>query len=196
MHTAGWEVCGVEPSAAASRIAPPSSPIQIHYTSLHEALFPLNYFDAITLSHVIEHVAEPAKLLALCRAFLRPGGIISLSTPNTLSMGHRLFQKYWYPLDLPRHLHLFSPDSMAVLLRDGSFQSICIRSISKSASATFLSSVALASKQTLFPQGLARIFGIPLAAAFHLVEAYRDRRGAGCGEEVFASAVKPLDSSL
>lgn len=47
--------------------------------------FPDASFDRVFLLDVLEHVREPASLLAECHRLLRPGGILTLSTPDRLA---------------------------------------------------------------------------------------------------------------
>jgi 2-polyprenyl-3-methyl-5-hydroxy-6-metoxy-1,4-benzoquinol methylase len=53
------------------------------------APFPESSFDRIFLLDVLEHVHEPDTLLAECHRLLRPGGILTLSTPDRLAF-HKL----------------------------------------------------------------------------------------------------------
>jgi hypothetical protein len=43
-------------------------------------------------------------------------------TPNVASLGHRLFKRDWIHLDPPRHLHLFTCRSLAVLAERAGFR--------------------------------------------------------------------------
>jgi hypothetical protein len=71
---------------------------------------------------VIEHIADPIRSLEICHRLLRPGGVLSLTTPNLASLGHSLFGRDWIGLDAPRHLVLFTPDSLARCLGRIGFQ--------------------------------------------------------------------------
>jgi hypothetical protein len=53
---------------------------------------------------------------------LKPGGQISITTPNFASKGHQIFGRDWFPLDAPRHLALFSPNSLRKALEALGFQ--------------------------------------------------------------------------
>ncbi len=69
-------------------------------------------FDVITLSHVIEHMHHPIEVLRACYRLMKPGGFLWIETPNIASEGHRLFGASWRGLEPPRHLVLFSLQSM------------------------------------------------------------------------------------
>lgn len=82
--------------------------------------YPDASFDAIVLSHVIEHVHDPGLHLRECLRVMRPGGRLVLLTPNGASWGHRHFGRDWRGLEPPRHLHVFAPATIrAVLGREG-----------------------------------------------------------------------------
>ncbi len=92
-------------------------------SEIHDLPKDLKY-DAITLSHVLEHVYDPKSLLeaVLCR--LKPGGYFYLSTPNFDSAGQSTFQKKWRGLDAPRHLSLFNSKCLKKLLEEIGFISV------------------------------------------------------------------------
>ncbi|HVZ46404.1 MAG TPA: methyltransferase domain-containing protein [Ramlibacter sp.] len=75
----------VEPSAAADRAArhPGLHVMRGRIEDLDAALD--GHFDAVSLLDVLEHVAEPAAMLARARRLLRPNGWLLLSVPN---IGH------------------------------------------------------------------------------------------------------------
>ena len=117
MKLRGWEVSGLDFDAAAVAAASRLYDITVHHGDLLSMRLPECSYDAIVLSHVIEHVPDPIALLAECRRLLRSGGRLVAVTPNTASQGHRLFQKEWLSLDPPRHLHLFNPVNLAACAR-------------------------------------------------------------------------------
>ena len=63
-------------------------------------------YDVITLWQVIEHLPSPWEVLAEAALRLRPGGLLVIATPNPESLQFRLFGRYWFHLDAPRHLQL------------------------------------------------------------------------------------------
>jgi len=79
------------------------------------ATYPDNYFDAVRLYHVIEHLDNPALCLSLIRKKLKKNGELILGTPNMESLMSKIFKPYWYNLDSPRHLFLFSPRTLKKL---------------------------------------------------------------------------------
>lgn len=112
MRDLGWKVAGVELDPVAVTVARDHFGLDINQGPLEEARFSDNQFDAITISHVIEHVADPVGLLRECHRILEPGGRIVVVTPNIESLGHRIFGEAWRGLEVPRHLVLFSTRSL------------------------------------------------------------------------------------
>lgn len=82
------------------------------------------YFDLITLNHVLEHVHDPIALLASAFLLLKPGGSLYVATPNIDSYGHKEFKSSWRGLEPPRHLVLFSSDTLRSKLFDVGFSNI------------------------------------------------------------------------
>lgn len=122
-RSAGWEVVGVEPDrtsqAEARRID-----LDVRLGGIECFSNKPASFDVITMSHVIEHVHDPRRVLSQAMALLKPGGCLYLDTPNIRSYGHKRFGRYWRGLEPPRHLVLFHWGSLEKLLRDIGFNHI------------------------------------------------------------------------
>jgi len=112
MRQLGWDVTGVEPDGAAVKVAREKLGLEVIEGSLEDAGLPDRYFDAVTMNHVIEHVPDPIGTLKECLRVLKPGGKLVVITPNIMSMGFQVFGEYWRGLEVPRHLHIFSPRSL------------------------------------------------------------------------------------
>jgi 2-polyprenyl-3-methyl-5-hydroxy-6-metoxy-1,4-benzoquinol methylase len=56
--------------------------------SIFEEYKPVRRFDNIVLGHVLEHVADPVGILAMCRSWLTPTGRVLAAVPNARSL-HR-----------------------------------------------------------------------------------------------------------
>lgn len=108
----GWEVAGVELSAAAARAAKEQFGIDVFVGDLADAPFAPASFDFIHLSHVIEHVPDPTAVLRSAASLLRPGGTVYIETPNEASFGAHVCGEYWFPWESPRHLYVFSPATL------------------------------------------------------------------------------------
>jgi SAM-dependent methyltransferase len=121
MQAAGWEVAGLELDPNAVEAAR-SVGLEAAQGTLEDAAYEPGSFDAITLSHVIEHLHDPVAALATCSRLLRSGGVLWLATPNFDSPGHRRFRRDWFGLDPPRHLVLFNRDALERALARTGFE--------------------------------------------------------------------------
>lgn len=108
MRSLGWTTAGVEVDAVAATYARDTFGLDVREGTLLDAGYAGASFDVVTLSHVIEHVDDPVELLRECLRVLRPGGRIVITTPNSASLGHRLFGAAWRGLEPPRHLAIFA----------------------------------------------------------------------------------------
>lgn len=110
----GWHTYGVDMDAHAIANAKKNGLKNVNLgTYKHLRTYPDNYFDAIRLHHVIEHIDNPGLCLELIRKKLKKNGELVIGTPNADSIVAVLFKSYWYNLDIPRHLFLFSPKTLA-----------------------------------------------------------------------------------
>ncbi|MEH6608902.1 MAG: class I SAM-dependent methyltransferase [Halioglobus sp.] len=72
--------------------------------SIYDPAYAKRKFDLIVLWHVLEHLENQDKLLDHLASALNSGGILILAVPNFGSWQRMVFGKYWFHLDLPRHL--------------------------------------------------------------------------------------------
>lgn len=68
--------------------------------------------DAVVMWHVVEHLADPWRVLRSCVENLKPGGVIAISTPNPSSLQFWLLKRYWAHVDAPRHLQLIPHETL------------------------------------------------------------------------------------
>jgi SAM-dependent methyltransferase len=115
MSDLGWIAQGVETDTRSARVARETYGFEVYGGTLQDAGFPADSFDAITMSHVIEHLRDPLLVLAECRRILKPGGVLVVTTPNYKCLGHRCFGRRWLGLDPPRHLYVFSRKSLDLM---------------------------------------------------------------------------------
>ena len=113
MRALGWEVHGMDIDGASLEQARAAG-LSVAEGTLEQpaGVAAEGGFDALTLNHVIEHLPDPVGALRRARDLLRPGGVLWVATPNLRSLAHRMFGRDWLSLDPPRHLVLFSADSL------------------------------------------------------------------------------------
>lgn len=111
-----WRAEGIDfdPGAVA---AARSRGLNVRHVNASAMELPQSSYDVITISHVIEHVHEPVRLLEGLFKALKPGGMLWLDTPNLDGKGHQRFGPNWRDLDPPRHLILFGGDTLFDVLR-------------------------------------------------------------------------------
>ncbi len=118
----GWDVYGIDmnENAIATGKKRGLNNLKLgEYEAIDE--YPDNYFDAIRLYHVIEHLNDPKLCLNLIRKKLKKGGELVMGTPNIESLVSKIFKSYWYNLDTPRHLFIFSPLTLRKLTEKNGF---------------------------------------------------------------------------
>lgn len=116
----GWDTMGIEVDPSAVAIAQKAD-LSVQMGTLETALLAPASFDVITICHVIEHLHDPVKAIQHMYALLKPGGQLWLATPNLEGAGHKKFGRDWIHLDPPRHLILFTPDSINKALTQAGF---------------------------------------------------------------------------
>ncbi len=75
-------------------------------------------FDAIIMTHVLEHFYDPKKVLFMIHNLLAKNGILYLTLPDASSLEARLFGKYWKGYDLPRHIIHYDAKSIKKILNN------------------------------------------------------------------------------
>lgn len=115
---AGYEVCAIEMDGRCCRYLSERAGIEtVHSDRPLQVLDTLAQADAIALWHVLEHLPDPAAVLAAVAGKLRPGGVLAIGVPNPRSLQFRLLGGRWAHLDAPRHLALIPPDALIARAR-------------------------------------------------------------------------------
>jgi SAM-dependent methyltransferase len=119
-----WDVNGVEINSHAAKIARDQNGLEIFIGTLEEATYPDNYFDAVTLWDVLEHLHNPSLSLQEIRRILKPDGILVFRVPNGKSWSEKIFGQYWAGLDSPRHLYVFDQFTLRRILEKERFDTL------------------------------------------------------------------------
>src|SRR3972149_3997734 len=149
--------------------------LSVREGTLEKQGYPDNYFDAITLKHVIEHVYDPVRLLKECHRILKPGGKLVLLTPNLESRGHKKFRHFWIGLDAPRHLFLFTAKTISEVIQRAGFKVIHLSSTGRISEFNWLGSYNLRkyhknvyfAKPDLFSRIMAKIYDKKVRLRIH-----------------------------
>jgi SAM-dependent methyltransferase len=187
MQRRGWKVAGIDPDPAAVASARargldvtqalPSDPAVAAHAGR---------YDAVVAVHVLEHVYDPVAFVKTCKTLLRPGGRLTLVTPNAGGRGRSVFGNDWRGLEPPRHLHLFDEGTLAPLLRAQGFKQPAVFSTARDAHNIYVSSRRLGRGQDIHaPRPLALKVAAKL---FQISEMAANALGGCWGEELVANA--------
>ena len=150
--------------------------------TLEEAAFPEASFDCVSLHHVLEHVHDPVKLLRDCRHVLKPGGDFLVVVPNIESVMHGVLGDAWVHLDVPRHLHHFSPASLEATAARAGLDMAEVTTSPSSASHVEYEFTEWTRRHLFVPGRLARLMwrtGVPFRPAARRTAAKADASGRG-----------------
>lgn len=118
LHAIGFSnLFGVDPFIAAGSC--PRAGVMIIRGTVADVAGP---FDLVMMHHSFEHMPDPAGVLALVYARLKPGGCALIRTPVARSDAWDRYGANWVQLDAPRHLHIVSPGGMNALSERAGFR--------------------------------------------------------------------------
>lgn len=105
LRAAGKAAIGIEPHEGYSAWAREALRLPVITIDWTEAQFAANRFDAITLFHVLEHLADPLGAVRQFARWLRPGGRLVIEVPNVEatcgSPRHRFHFAHLHGFNLP-----------------------------------------------------------------------------------------------
>ncbi len=78
-------------------------------------------YDAISMSHYLEHTLDPRKELAAAHTALAPGGRLLIEVPDPECKLGRLLGRFWLPWFQPQHQHLLPASGLEKLLKEAGF---------------------------------------------------------------------------
>lgn len=114
----GFNAHGAEPAEEAANTAALIPNAHVFKGFLHDAKYPDNHFDIITLFEVIEHLTNPIALTQEMTRILKPGGILLIGTGNGDSWTVKIQGAKWEYFDISGHgghISFFTPKSMQKL---------------------------------------------------------------------------------
>jgi len=141
----GWRATGVEIDPLAVSAARARG-LDVIEGEIGSAGFADESFDAVTSSHVIEHVHDPRAFLAESRRVLKNGGTLVAVTPNARSELRGRHGRHWLELDPPRHLVLFNADNLARLAIEVGLRDVSVKRTARLASFVHIASAGIAAK--------------------------------------------------
>jgi 2-polyprenyl-3-methyl-5-hydroxy-6-metoxy-1,4-benzoquinol methylase len=120
---AGWQVAGIELGEASAAYASRTLGFDIHHGSLFDFPGAPAEWDAIAFLEVIEHLESPRAALARIVEWLKPGGVLLVSTPNFDSLFRRLFGTRWWVVNCEdEHIVLFNRQTLERALQNAGLE--------------------------------------------------------------------------
>lgn len=89
--------------------------------------FAAGSFDVVTMIELLEHVRDPARVLAAAARWLRPGGLLYVTTPNARSLNRWLLGARWSVFSPPEHLTVWTAQGLSRALASAGFREIEVR---------------------------------------------------------------------
>ncbi len=142
------KVQGIEPSYEAYLFCKKKG-LNVKNGVIKDVLLTPNSFDIATMWDVIEHLSSPIEDLKIINRWLKPNGLIFISTHNIESNFAKLTGKH-YPMLMYQHLYHFTPETMKKILENSGFRVKGIYPFKKSWSLGYLHALLL----ELWPRSL------------------------------------------
>jgi 2-polyprenyl-3-methyl-5-hydroxy-6-metoxy-1,4-benzoquinol methylase len=190
MASLGWQVEGLDIDPVAVQVAAAKG-LKVRQGDLQSQQLAAGSFDAVVMSHVIEHVHGPLSLMKECHRILKPGGRLVVITPNIRSWGHRIYKNNWRGLEPPRHLQIFARSCLSTLSALAGFSSCKCHALTRGARGILLASQSLEQGRpaALRPGHALRLRAAIIGAA-EWAAGYLDR---DAGEELVLVSYKVLN---
>jgi 2-polyprenyl-3-methyl-5-hydroxy-6-metoxy-1,4-benzoquinol methylase len=112
LHAAGYQVRGLELSTRAVEAARSRFGDLFAVQDISRADPAVDGADVVVMTEVLEHVTDPAALIASLARLLRPGGTALVTTPNKSAAPRNA---YWLTDNPPVHLWWFSETTLRLL---------------------------------------------------------------------------------
>jgi len=195
MKALGWKrVVGVDINQEALERARQVLDVEVHCGSLPALKLAAGSFDAVSLSHTLEHVGDPVALLTEVHRLLKPGGQLAIVVPNIDSVSSRAYGVDWFHLDVPRHLVSFNRTTLTAAVTQTGFT---VKSLGSSPQPAYVLALLSLNRRARIPHSDRVEPRFP--ATFHARAALISLRalvacglGRTAGEELLLSAVKSL----
>lgn len=125
-NSTSFKAFGVDISEYAAKEAQKKG-LNVKNCDVLEAAFPDNYFDVVTLRHVLEHLHDPLKILKEVNRVLKKDGILIIEVPNLKYMLFKtnflakVFNKQPHLFETKEHLYHFDSATIIRLLKLSGF---------------------------------------------------------------------------
>jgi len=116
----GFEATGLEANTHAAEFGRNKYGLNIIEGYIEDLKTDVNY-DAVTMFHVLEHIADPRNMLIQVKDLLNKNGKLLIVVPNSQSFGACIFKNN-YNWNIPHHISFFNPDTLRELLIQSGFR--------------------------------------------------------------------------
>ncbi|MBI5659778.1 MAG: class I SAM-dependent methyltransferase [Nitrosomonadales bacterium] len=192
MRRRGWDAEGIDFDEKATGKITRRYGMKTYTGDLVACALPGSSYDAITMSHAIEHLYDPENTLKECLRILKPGGKLVVVTPNADSMGAALFGAFWRGWEPPRHLQIFSVKTLADFLHKAGFNINEIRTSSAGAAVIYRVSRTRQEKTGGQLSFLFRLWLVFWSYWKELAEFKAQKSGRHTGQNLLACATRSL----
>jgi 2-polyprenyl-3-methyl-5-hydroxy-6-metoxy-1,4-benzoquinol methylase len=79
-------------------------------------------FEFLCMNDLVEHLFDPLEFLGQCLRILKPGGYLSIATPNGEGFDFKILREKTKNITPPEHLNYFNPHSIEQLLKRAGFE--------------------------------------------------------------------------
>lgn len=177
MRALGWRrVVGVDVSESAVRRVHEVLGIEAYLGDIREHGLPDQSFDAVSMSHTLEHLHDPVAALSEIRRLTKPGGRVAIVVPNVSSLGSRVLGRHWIGLDVPRHVVNFTPRGLRQALARAGLEVVALKTSAQAA-------------YTFVAMGAARRNGVPHSRYASAEYRFSTGEGATAGAVIAAEYV-------
>lgn len=112
----GYDVSGIEPHAGYSEYTRRVFGISVMTATIDEAPIAAGSLDAVTISHVVEHLPDPLQALSTLNKWLRHGGILLVEVPDMDRVPRELTEHFHYA-----HIYNFNHRTLRAMLEKAGF---------------------------------------------------------------------------
>lgn len=127
MRNDGYDVYGIELQKDAVNRANKKLKGRVKNADIMSKNIIKKRFDIVTMLGLIEHVVKPQEFITRAYELLNTGGILFIQTPNSNSTLAKILRKYWPPYSPVEHIHIFSENSIKILLKNAKFENTKIK---------------------------------------------------------------------
>jgi 2-polyprenyl-3-methyl-5-hydroxy-6-metoxy-1,4-benzoquinol methylase len=122
LESLGFKAHGMEISDTAAWHARNVLGIEVETGDFLKSSHQKDLYNVVIFWHSLEHLPGPIEALGRAHALLRKGGLLVVAVPNFDSLQARLFGRYWFHLDIPRHYFHFGKNTLKKTLHSQGFR--------------------------------------------------------------------------